>query len=86
VAPNNERPKYHQVEVGSIVYTSDEQLVGTVSEKRGQHFKIKTSMFHRDFWLRTDSVRSSEAGQRVILNAPQARLDEIKITYNPEKD
>ena len=75
----SDRPQYHKVELGSTVETLDGQRLGVISELRGQLFKIKTARFQRDFWLRVDCVRSSDAGKSVVLNAPKAQVDNIKI-------
>lgn len=78
-----ERPQYHNVALNSSVETLDGQSIGVISEVRGQLFKIKTGRFHRDFWLRVDSVRSSEPGQSVVLNVNKLKLDDIKMV-DPE--
>jgi len=83
VSSPTDRPQYHSVAVNSPVDTLDGQGVGVISEVRGQLFKIKTGRFHRDFWLRVDSVRSAEPGQHVILNVNMTKLDDIKIV-DPE--
>ena len=64
---------------GSEVRTLDGQKIGVVAELRGRYFKIKTGRFQQDYWLRTDSVRSAEPQQAVVLNVSKARLDEIKM-------
>jgi hypothetical protein len=79
VTAESDRPQYHKVELGSSVETIDGKRVGVISELRGQLFKIKTARFQRDYWLRVDSVRSSDAGKSVVLNAARAQLDDIKI-------
>src|SRR6266480_418844 len=79
VTQESDRPRYHAVTTGSSVETLDGQRIGTISEVRGQLFKIKTGRFQRDYWLRIDSVRSAAAGQNVVLNASKANLDDIKI-------
>jgi hypothetical protein len=66
------------VTVGSAVQTLDGDRIGTISEVRGKYFKIKTGRFHRDYWLRTDSVRSSGFNE-VTLNVPKAQLDGVKM-------
>jgi len=79
VSSSTERPQYHSVALNSAVETLDGQSVGVISEVQGQLFKIKTSRFHRDFWLRVDSVRTSEPGHAVVLNVDKVKLDDIKI-------
>jgi hypothetical protein len=79
----HQRIHYHQVARDSTVTTLDGQRIGVISEIRGSLFKIKTGRFQRDYWLRVDSVRSSEPGANVVLNEPKARLDDIKIV-DPE--
>lgn len=75
----NTRPDYLTVTVGSAVRTLDDQKVGTVSELRGSYFKIKTGFMQRDFWLRTDCVRTAVPNETVMLNVPKSGLDDIKI-------
>lgn len=75
----SERPQYHKVATGSSVETLDGQRLGVISEIRGPLFKIKTGRFQRDYWLRVDSVRSSETGASVVLSVPKTHLDDIKI-------
>ena len=70
---------YAAVKVGSEVHTVDGQKIGVIAELRGRYFKIKTPWWQRDYWLRTDSVRSAELNQVVVLNVPKARLDDIKM-------
>jgi len=70
---------YLMVTVGSEVRTLDGQKIGVISELRGRYFKVKTSRWQRDYWLRADSVRSSGPDQGVVLNVPRARLDDIKM-------
>jgi hypothetical protein len=79
VSSSAERPQYRSVVLNSAVETLDGQSVGVISEVHGQLFKIKTARFHRDFWLRVDSVRTSEPGHTVVLNVDKVKLDEIKI-------
>jgi hypothetical protein len=71
--------RYIAVTVGSEVRTLDGQHIGVIAELRGPYFKIKTGRFQRDYWLRTDSVRSAGPLEPVVLNVPKARLDEIKM-------
>jgi hypothetical protein len=79
VSTESERLGYKKVAQGSTVETLDGQRVGVISEIRGDLFKIKTSRFQRDYWLRVDSVRSASANENVVLNVPKAKLDDIKI-------
>jgi hypothetical protein len=77
--PDPESSPTASVNVGTQVHTLDGQQLGVISELRGPYFKVKTKRFQRDYWLRTDSVRSAAPGQPVILNVPQERLDDIKM-------
>ena len=76
--PEAKPPQYVSVTVGSEVQTLDGQKIGVISELQRNYFKIKTSRFQRDYWLRTDSVRSSDQ-QQVVLNVPKAQLEAIKM-------
>ena len=78
MSSSTERPRYRSVSPDSSVATLDGHSVGVISEIRGQLFKIRTGRFHRDFWLRVDSVRTSEAGG-VVLNVNKDKLEDIKI-------
>ena len=79
VTTESERLGYKKVASGSTVETLDGEHIGVISEIRGDLFKIKTPRFHRDYWLRVDSVRSATVGEKVVLNVPRAELDNIKI-------
>lgn len=79
MSSSTERPQYHSVALNNSVETLDGQSVGVISEVHGQLFKIRTGRFHRDFWLRVDSVRTSEPGHAVVLNVNKVNLDDIKI-------
>ncbi len=70
---------YTSVVVGSEVHTLDGAKLGVIAELRGPYFKVKTPRFQRDYWLRTDSVRTAGSGQPVVLNVPKERLDDIKM-------
>lgn len=70
---------YVRVSIGNAVTTLDGKKLGVISEVRGQYFKVKTPRWHRDYWLRADSVRSAEASASVVLNVPQAGIDGIKM-------
>jgi uncharacterized protein YrrD len=83
VSTQSERLGYKKVANGSTVETLDGQRIGVISDVRGDVFKIKTSWFQRDYWLRVDSVRSSSANESVVLNVPKAKLDDIKMV-DPE--
>jgi hypothetical protein len=83
VSTESERLGYKIVATGSTVETLDGQRIGVISEVRGNVFKIKTSRFQRDYWLRVDSVRSASANENVVLNVPKAKLDDIKMV-DPE--
>lgn len=72
------------VPMGRTVQTLDDQVIGKICEIRGSYFKIQTPRFHRDFWLRTDSVRSSTPEHPVVLNVPKAQLESIKIVDEPQ--
>jgi hypothetical protein len=79
---------YLSVTVGTMVYTADNRRLGPVSEIRGRYFKIGRpwwQVWQRAYWLRTDSVRSSVPGDRVVLNVEWAQLDERKIVDPPER-
>ena len=80
---DGESPQYVTVPLGRSVQTLDNQVIGTIAELRGAYFKIQTPRFHRDFWLRTDSVRSAAPDHPVTLNVSKAQLDNIKIVDEP---
>ena len=65
--------------VGVPVYTSDEQRIGSVKEKRSRHFKVETGWFRRDFWLPAECVDSVVAGEPVVLNIDSGRLNDRKV-------
>lgn len=81
--PKAPRNCYRTVALNSGVLTLDEQPIGVVSEIRGMYFKVKTRWWQRNYWLRTDSVRSSEPGQPVVLNVPRVGLEDIKMVEEP---
>ena len=61
---DRETNPYAAVKAGSEVHTLDGQKIGVIAELRGRYFKIKTPWWQRDYWLRTDSVRSAEPRTR----------------------
>jgi len=71
--------QYASVAVGNAVTTLDGKKIGVISEVRGRYFKVKTPRWHRDYWLRTDSVRSAEPSESVVLNVPESGIDGIKM-------
>jgi len=71
--------QYVSVAVGNAVTTLDGKKIGVISEVRGTYFKIKTSRWQRDYWLRVDSVRSAQPQEPVVLNVPQSGLEGIKM-------
>ncbi len=77
---------YLTVSVGSEVYTSDSRRIGAVSEIRGRYFRIKRPWWQRSYWLRTDCVRSSEPGERVVLNVDSSHVEASRMTEDPPKD
>lgn len=81
--PNAPKNFYRTVALDSPVLTLDAEPVGVVSEIRGMYFKVKTRWWQRDYWLRTDSVRSADPGQPVVLNVPKGDLDSIKMVEAP---
>lgn len=82
----HEANPYLSVSVGSEVYTSDARRLGVVSEIRGRYFRIKRPWWQRSYWLRTDCVRSSEAGERVVLNVDSDHMEESRMTDDPPRD
>ena len=79
MSAESERLGYKKVVMGSTVETLDGERIGVISEIRGDLFKIKTSRFQRDYWLRVDSVRSAQPNENVVLNVPKAKLSDIKM-------
>jgi hypothetical protein len=84
--PDKQPVTHLTIAVGSAVQTLDDKRIGEVSEVRGEHFKVKTSRWQRDFWLRADRVQSAIPEQSVILNVDKAHLESVKICDVPPKD
>jgi hypothetical protein len=85
--PDKESIPNLKVVVGAEVQTQDHQKIGIVAEVRGDYFKIKTSWWQRDFWLRGDIIRSAVPGQVAILKVNKAGLtEEHKIVDVPPRD
>jgi hypothetical protein len=77
---------YLSVTIGSEVYTSDSRRIGAVSEIRGRYFRIKRPWWQRNYWLRTDCVRSSTPGDRVVLNVDSDHLEESRMSDDPPRE
>jgi hypothetical protein len=50
---------YLRVTIDTPIYTSDQEKIGTVKERRANAFKAGTPIFQRDFWLPADAVSSA---------------------------
>ena len=84
-------PEMHKVEylkaaMGSAVHTRDDQMIGVISEIRGDFFKIKTKWWQHNFWLRADIIHTAAAGERVLLNVDKDHLEDVKIVDVPPKE
>jgi hypothetical protein len=84
--PDKESLPYLKVTVGTEFHTLDDQPIGVVSEIRGDYFKIKTSWWRRDYWLRGDCIGSAVPGHVAVLNVDKAGLNDIKIVDVPPRD
>ncbi|MEO8539651.1 MAG: hypothetical protein ABI577_07915 [bacterium] len=62
---------------GDRVYTSDGKLLGTVTETRGDLFKLDVPLAV-DYWLRTDEVVQVEHGS-VLMNFSEADMTHHRI-------
>jgi hypothetical protein len=72
-----------RVTVGTPVYSADDQKLGKVKEVRGEHFKVETGLFQRDYWLPSTVIAEAVPEHSVLLNAPRADLDAYKSTDEP---
>src|SRR5687767_6409044 len=72
-----------KVTVGSPVYTSEGQRIGTVRERRGHLFKVGTPLFHHNFWLPAVAIAEVEPNSPVMLWMDRERVDEHKIKTPP---
>lgn len=68
-----------RVTVGSPIYTSDDQKIGTVKDLRGNAIKVSTPSLQRDFWLTGRIVAEALPDAPVILSVDRAQLDEHRI-------
>jgi hypothetical protein len=84
--PEKQQVQYLKTAVGCAVQTSDGQRIGVVSEIRGEYFKINAGRWHRDYWLRSDCLRSVVPGEVVVLSVDKAGLDDTKIADVPPRD
>ena len=63
--------------IGSHVYSSDGDKLGTIKEVWDVYFKVDAAM-HPDYWLGTESVKSSLEPGRVTVVFDKNHLDEYK--------
>jgi hypothetical protein len=77
--------RYLQRLVGIPVYTSDDQLLGKIGEVRGQHVRVQTGFFQRDYWIAASCIESIVSGQRVELAFPRADLDRHRRSAIPHE-
>lgn len=68
-----------RVTVGSPIYTSDDQKIGTVKDLRGNAIKVSTPILQRDFWLTGRVVAEALPDAPVILSVDRAHLAEHRI-------
>jgi hypothetical protein len=68
-----------RVTVGSLIYTSDDEKIGSVGEVQGNAFKVATPLLRRDYWLTGDIIASATSDGPVILAIDKAHLDECRI-------
>jgi hypothetical protein len=76
---NDEPSPFLRVTLGTPIYTSDQEKIGTVKERRATAFKVSTPLFQRDFWLPADAVSSATPDESVILAFSSGDLDDYKI-------
>lgn len=72
-----------KVTVGSLIFTSDEQKIGTVKERRGGALKVGTRLLRRDYWLPAGTIKSATPDAPVILWIAKAELEQYKLTQPP---
>jgi hypothetical protein len=65
------------VPIGTDVYTTDGDKLGTVKELRGDYFKVDASM-QPDYWLATECIRGGYASGRVTVMFDKDHLDDYK--------
>jgi hypothetical protein len=77
---DNEEPSpFLRVTLGTPIYTSDQEKIGTVKERRANAFKVSTPLLQRDFWLPGDAVSSATPDESVILAFSSSDLSDYKI-------
>lgn len=73
----SENTMYGDMGVGSHVYTSDGDDLGTIKEVQGRFFKVDASM-RPDYWLSRDCVRTASVGE-VRLAIDKDQLGDYKV-------
>ena len=63
--------------VGAPVLTPDGDQLGTVKEVQGRYFKVNAPM-QPDYWLSTETLRSTSEGQ-VVVTFAKDRLGDYKV-------
>jgi hypothetical protein len=72
-----------RVTVGTPVYSADDQKLGKVKEVRGEHFKIETGLFQRDYWLPGSVIAEAVPEHSVTLHVARPELEAHKVTDEP---
>jgi hypothetical protein len=65
------------ITIGSEVYTSNGDKLGTVKDVRGDYFKVDAAM-QPDYWLACDCIRGGSVGSRVTVMFDKDHLGDYK--------
>jgi len=73
-----------EIEIGTPVYTSDHEKLGTVAEVRESNLRIDVSM-KPDYWLSADFVRPGHEDGRITMVFDNEHLDDYKQDVHDEE-
>jgi hypothetical protein len=72
--------------LGLPLYTQDEQRLGEVAEVRGDQFKVRTGLLHRDYWLPVGCIGTIVPGERGVVGFLRTELTskkELRLAGTP---
>lgn len=76
--PAVNRYERHDAAPGATVQTMDGAKLGTVAETRGESFKVRTRIFHKDYWLETALISTADEAT-VVVGVLEQDVDQYRL-------